>query len=60
VSVESTTSRPPDFAIDQVALTFDLDVEHTEVEATLSLQVVPERRHVAWKRPLGASRQPHG
>jgi aminopeptidase N len=30
--------RPPDFAIDQVALTFDLDVEHTEVEATLTLR----------------------
>ncbi|MDX2014803.1 MAG: aminopeptidase N [Myxococcaceae bacterium] len=30
--------RPPDFAIDSVALTFDLDVDHTEVEATLALR----------------------
>ncbi|MCA2978899.1 MAG: aminopeptidase N [Myxococcaceae bacterium] len=29
---------PPDFAIDSVALTFDLDAERTEVEATLSLR----------------------
>jgi aminopeptidase N len=27
--------RPPDFAIERVALTFDLDVDHTEVEAEL-------------------------
>jgi aminopeptidase N len=38
--------RPPDFAIDSVALAFDLDVDHTEVEATLVL------RRLAGQGPL--------